>query len=279
MADAVNVQDWIGREETHDDYVARGPIKRLSALLDRPDESTAKHIPPLGHWLNFLPGAPQAQLGPDGHPNRGGLIPPLPLPMRMAAGSRLTFHEPIAFGSDVKRVSKIMSIVEKQGRTGALAFLTYRYQVFAGSTLCITEEFDVVFREKSGNAGPMPPGERREGKVSRTITPTTPLLFRYSALTFNAHKIHYDREYARTQEGYPGLVVHGPLLATLLMDLFRRHRPNDRVKTFEYRAQRPVFDLSPFTVNLEDTPGGADVWACDGDGDVAMAGKIGSSAQ
>jgi 3-methylfumaryl-CoA hydratase len=275
----VDVKDWIGREETHEDYVARGPIKRLSALLDRPDESTAKHIPPLGHWLNFLPGAAQAQLGPDGHPTRGGLIPPLPLPMRMAAGSRLTFHEPIAFGADVKRVSKIVSIVEKQGRTGPLAFLTYRYQVFAGSTLCIMEEFDVVFREKSGNAGPMPPGERREGKVSRTIAPTTPLLFRYSALTFNAHKIHYDREYARTQEGYPGLVVHGPLLATLLMDLFRRHRPNDMVKTFEYRAQRPVFDLSPFTVNLEDTSSGADVWACDGDGYVAMAGKIGSSAQ
>jgi 3-methylfumaryl-CoA hydratase len=275
----VDVKDWIGREETHEDYVARGPIKRLSALLDRPDESAGEHIPPLGHWLNFLPGAPQAQLGADGHPNRGGLIPPLPLPMRMAAGSRLTFHEPISFGADVKRVSKIVNIVEKTGRSGPLAFLTYRYQVFAGSTLCITEEFDVVFREKSGNAGPTPPGERREGEVSRTVTPTTPLLFRYSALTFNAHKIHYDREYARTQEGYPGLVVHGPLLATLLMDLFRRHRPNDRVKTFEYRAQRPVFDLSPFTVNLEDTPGGADVWACDGDGYVAMAGKIGSSAQ
>jgi 3-methylfumaryl-CoA hydratase len=198
--------------------------------------------------------------------------------MRMAAGSRLTFHEPIPFGADVRRVSKIMSIVEKRGRTGLLAFLTYRYEVFHRSTLCVTEEFDVVFREKSGNAGSMPPGERREAKVSRTIRPETPLLFRYSALTFNAHKIHYDRDYAMKEEGYPGLLVHGPLLATLLMDLFRRHRPSDMVKTFEFRAQRPVFDLSPLTINLEDTPSGADVWANDGDGYVAMAGRIGTGA-
>ena len=112
----VNVQDWIGREETHEDLVARGPVKRLSAMLDRADDSTAAHVPPLGHWLNFLPGAAQAQLGPDGHPQRGGLIPPLPLPMRMAAGSRLTFHEPIPFGADVKRVSKAETAARK--RTG-----------------------------------------------------------------------------------------------------------------------------------------------------------------
>ena len=272
--ETVNVQDWIGREETHEDHVARGPFRRLSGLLDR-DEPDAKAIPPLGHWLCFLPGAPQAKLGPDGHPQRGGLIPPLPLPMRMAAGSRLTFHEPIPFGADIKRVSKIMSIVEKAGRTGPLAFLTYRYQVFHGSTLCVTEEFDVVFREKSGNAGPAPPGERREGQVSRTIDPESPLLFRFSALTYNGHKIHYDRDYATQVEGYPGLLVHGPLLATLLMDLFRRHRPSDSVKTFEYRAQRPVFDLAPFTVNLEDTASGADVWASDSDGFIAMSGHVG----
>ena len=150
MGDVMNVQDWIGREETHTDYTARGPFKRLSAMLDREDESKGAAIPPLGHWLCFLSEAAQAQLGPDGHPERGGLVPPLPLPMRMAAGSRLTFHEPIPFGADIRRVSKIMNIVEKQGRTGTLAFLTYRYQVFAGSTLCVTEEFDVVFRETFG---------------------------------------------------------------------------------------------------------------------------------
>ncbi len=275
--EVVNVADWIGREETHEDFTARAPFRRLSALLDRADESTGKNIPPLGHWLCFLPGAAQAELGSDGHPRRGGLIPPLPLPMRMAAGSRITFHAPIPLATDVKRVSRIMNIVEKTGRSGSLAFLTYRYQVFAGPTLCVTEEFDVVFREKTGNAQPMPPGERREAKVSRVVDPQTPLLFRYSALTYNAHKIHYDRDYAKNEEGYPGLLVHGPLLATLLVDHFRRHRPNDAIKTFEFRAQRPVFDLSPFTVNLEDTAAGADVWANDGDGYVAMAGKIGTA--
>ncbi len=271
-----NLQDWVGLEDTVFDYVARGPFRRLDALLDRPDDPAARAIQPLGHWLCFLPGALQAEMGSDGHPKRGGLVPPIALPMRMAAGSRISFHTPVPIGVEVRRISRIMSISEKTGRTGPLAFLTLRHQVFAADRLCITEDADVVFREKSGNAQPLPPGERREAQVSRTISPDASLLFRYSALTYNAHRIHYDRDYATKEEGYPGLVVHGPLLATLLVDHFRRHRPNDPVASFEFRAQRPVFDLSPFTVNLRDTSTGADVWACDGDGYVAMTGKIGS---
>lgn len=275
---STNLRDWIGREETLEDHVAREPFRRLNGLLDRPDEPSSEHIPPLGHWLCFLPSAPQAQLGEDGHPQRGGLVPPIALPMRMAAGSRITFHAPIRFGVDIRRVTRIVEITEKQGRTGPLVFLSSRHQVFDGPTLCVTEEYDVVFREKSGNAGSRPAGEQREAQVTRTIHPTSAFLFRFSALTYNAHRIHYDRDYARDVEGYPGLVVHGPLLATLLVDLFRRHRPNDPVTTFEFRAQRPVFDLSPFTVNLQDTPFGADVWANDGDGYVAMSGRIGTGA-
>jgi 3-methylfumaryl-CoA hydratase len=269
---AANLQDWIGKEEVREDFVARGPFDRLNAMLDRPAEADA--MPALGHWLCFLPEAPQSYLGLDGHPERGGIVPPIALPMRMFAGSRLDFHAPIPFGAAIRRVSRIMDIREKQGRTGPLAFVTTRHQVFAGPTLCVTETVDVVFREKSGNASPMPPGERREAQVSRTIEPTSALLFRYSALTYNAHRIHYDRDYATKAEGYPGLVVHGPLLATLLVDLFCRHRPKDAISTFEFRAQRPVYDLSPFTVNLTDTAIGADVWANDGDGYVAMTGQI-----
>jgi 3-methylfumaryl-CoA hydratase len=263
---------WIGRSETGEDFVARGPFDRLAAMLDRERES---EVPPLGHYLCFAPGAAQAEMGEDGHPKRGGLTPPIDLPMRMAAGSRVTFHAGIPFGVDVKRVTTLTDVSEKTGRTGRLAFMTVRHEVFAGETLCVTEDMDVVFREKSGNAQPLPPGETRKAEVSRTIVPTASLLFRFSALTYNAHRIHYDRDYARDVEGYPGLLVHGPLLATLLVDHFRRHRPHDRLATFSFRAQRPVYDLAPFTVNLVDTETGADVWAADGDGYVAMAGKIG----
>lgn len=270
---SIDAAQWIGRSETTVDVTARGPFDRLAALLDRPHEAV---VPPMGHLLCFLPAAAQAEISEDGHPKRGGgLAPPIELPMRMAAGSRVTFHAPIPLGTEVKRVSMIADVSEKSGRTGRLAFLTIRHEVYTGETLCVTDEADLVFRERNGNARPLPPGERREAQVSRTIAPTAALLFRFSALTYNAHRIHYDRDYAMKAEGYPGLVVHGPLLATLLVDHFRRHRPDETITTFSFRAQRPVFDLAPFTVNLIDTETGADVWAADGDGYVAMAGKIG----
>lgn len=268
----IDASEWIGRSETTEDFVARGPFDRLAAMLDRERES---EVPPLGHYLCFLPGVRQAEMGEDGHPRRGGIVPPIDLPMRMAAGSRVRFHAPIPFGSDVRRVSTVAKLEEKTGRTGRLAFLTLKHEVFAGDTLCVTEEADIVFREKSGNAQALSAGEQREAQASRRIAPTAALLFRFSALTYNAHRIHYDRDYARDVEGYPGLLVHGPLLATLLVDHFRRHRPHDKVATFSFRAQRPVYDLAPFTVNLVDTDTGADVWAADGDGYVAMSGKIG----
>lgn len=268
----INAADWIGRSETAEDFVARGPFDRLAAMLDRGPES---EVPPLGHYLCFAPGAPQAEMAEDGHPRRGGLTPPIDLPMRMAAGSRVQFHASIPFGAGVKRVTTIADVSEKTGRTGRLAFLTLRHEVFANGMLCVTEDMDIVFREKSGNAQPLPPGERRAAQISRNLDPTAVLLFRFSALTYNAHRIHYDRDYATKVEGYPGLVVHGPLLATLLVDHFRRHRPHENLATFDFRAQRPVFDLAPFSVNLVDTDTGADVWAADGDGYVAMTGRIG----
>lgn len=269
---AIDPASWIGRSETAWDQTAPGPFVRLAALLDRPAE---KIPPPLGHWLCFLPGAPQSELGADGHPRRGGLIPPVDLPMRMAAGSRIRFHSDLPTAGDLRRISTITDFSEKQGRTGRLAFLTIRHDIFEGDRLCLTEDADVVFRERSGNAGPLPPGEHRKAQLSRMIEPDSALLFRFSALTYNAHRIHYDREYAMREEGYPGLVVHGPLLATLLVDHFRRHRPHDRITSFNFRAQRPVFDLAPFTVNLVDTGAGAEVWAADKDGFVAMTGVIG----
>jgi 3-methylfumaryl-CoA hydratase len=268
-----DLKHWIGRQETRMERVAREPFHRLNAMLDR-TEGPGDHLPPLGHWLCFLPDAPQAELGADGHPERAGFMPPIALPMRMWAGSRLTFTAPIPFATEITRRSTILDIKEKAGRTGPLAFLTVRHEVFAGSELCVTEDLDVVFRDRSGAGKPAPAGERREAQVSHIVDPTAALLFRYSALTFNAHRIHYDRDYATKQEGYPGLVVHGPLLATLLVDHFRRHRPTATIRSFVFRAQRPVYDLKPFSVNLTDSKLGADVWANDGDGFVAMDAHI-----
>lgn len=273
-----NFASWIGRTETRRELAAPEPVRRLCALLDRPDESASGISPPLGHWLYFLPDAPQASIGADGHPERGGFLPPIPLPMRMWAGARIDFLAPLPLGAEITRRSSLVSIQEKQGRTGPLAFLTVRHDTLSGERLCVSEHLDIVFRDRSGPSGPASDGERREASVSRTIDPTAALLFRYSAITFNAHRIHYDRDYAVKTEGYPGLVVHGPLLATLLVDHVRREFPNAALRSFAFRARRPVYDLAPFTVNLRATATGADVtgadvWASDADGFLAMDGQ------
>ena len=234
------------------EHVSREPFRRLNALLDR-HEGDGDDLPPLGHWLCFLP--------------------PIPLPMRMWAGSRLTFHAPIPYESEITRRSTILDLKEKQGRTGPLAFLTVRHEIFAGHTLGVTDELDVVFRDRSGE-GRQAAGETRTAEVSRIVAPTSALLFRYSALTFNAHRIHYDREYAQKTEGYPGLVVHGPLQATLLVDHFRRQRPNDPIRTVEFRAFRPVYDLAPFSLNYAARQDGAELWTNDAEGYVAMSARV-----
>jgi 3-methylfumaryl-CoA hydratase len=261
---------WIGRTESRSEYAAREPVRRLSAMLDRDDESASGVLPPMGHWLYFLPDAPQALIGSDGHPARGGFLPPIPLPMRMWAGSRIDFLASIPLDRNISRRSTLVSISEKNGRTGPLAFLTIKHDTMSGDTLCISEHLDLVFRDRSPSAAAPADGERREAAIARSIDPTAALLFRYSALTYNAHRIHYDRTYAMEVEGYPGLVVHGPLLATLLVDHVRGEFPNASLKRIAFRARRPVYDVAPFTVNLVATGTGADVWASDADGYVAM---------
>jgi 3-methylfumaryl-CoA hydratase len=271
----LDVTRWIGREEARSERLSREPLARLSGLLDRPADPGERMLPPLGHWLYFLPDAPQAEIGPDGHPHRGGFYPPVPLPMRMWAGSRLTFLESIPVDAVATRRARIRDVREKSGRSGPLVFLTVDSEVSVEGRVCVREELDVVFRDRSGG-GVSAEGERRAAEVSRTIEPTAALLFRFSALTYNAHRIHYDRDYAMKVEGYPGLVVHGPLLATLLMDHFRRAQPEARIRTFSFRARRPVYDLAPFTLNLSREPGGASLWAADAEGFVAMDARIGT---
>ncbi len=244
--------DWIGSTEHRADEIGMAPILGLLATLDDTETryQPGDALPPLWHWLYFLPQAPQSQVGPDGHPRRGGFLPPVALPRRMFAGGRYTFHEPLIIGRPAKREGTVRSVAEKQGSTGPLVFVTVGYRVEQDGRLCVEEEQDIVYREAGGRvaaAVPKPLPELPEGTWVRPVDPDPVLLFRFSALTFNGHRIHYDRTYATEQEGYPGLVVHGPLLATLLIDLVRRHSDR-RVTGYSFRARAPLFDLAPFRV-------------------------------
>jgi len=274
----LNLQDWVGRSETVHDIITATPCAALAATLDHPPERpvTGSALPPLWHWLFFLPLHRQSEIGPDGHARRGGFVPPVPLPRRMWAGSQFRFHSPIRVGDAVQRVSTIDSVSEKTGRTGPLVFVKVRHQVFCNDSAqpALTEFHDIVYREpaRPGAVAPPPQAAERESAWHRTIVPDDVLLFRYSALTFNGHRIHYDRRYVTEVEGYPGLIVHGPLIATLLMDLLRRERPDATVSRFEFRAVRPTFDLHSFSVHGEPAADGRSVhlWAQDHEGWLTM---------
>jgi 3-methylfumaryl-CoA hydratase len=271
-----DLQKWVGRTETRIDYVTAAPIAALSATLDRddPPPRIGDPLPPLWHWLYFLPISRQSQLGPDGHTVRGGFLPPIGLPRRMWAGSRLEFHRPLRVGDEITRISRIQSVQEKQGRSGPLVFVTVRHEISNREGLAITDEHDIVFREhaKPGEPQTVPPSAPPDHTWERVIHPDDVLLFRYSALTFNGHRIHYDRRYATEVEGYPGLVVHGPLIATLLMDLLRRHLPSSNAKAFSFRAISPLFDIAPFSVCGKPEAEGSTVrlWAKNATGGLAM---------
>ena len=243
---------WLGRTEQRSDVIGAAPLNGLAATLDRDDPAAlpGNDMPPLAHWLFFLPTARQSQLGPDGHAARGGFLPPIELPRRMWAGGRLQFHHALRVGDAVTRHSRVARIDAKSGRSGTLAFVTVQHEVHGPRGLAISEEHDIVYRaapQPGAQAAPPQPADAGE-TFSRAITPDPVLLFRYSALTFNGHRIHYDRPYVTEVEGYAGLIVHGPLIATLLMDLLRRHHPDATVRRFEFAAVRPLFDLHPFTL-------------------------------
>ncbi|MEZ5606229.1 MAG: MaoC family dehydratase N-terminal domain-containing protein [Burkholderiaceae bacterium] len=277
-----HLQSWQGRSETTRDHITAAPLRALSATLDRDDPAPAPGtaVPPLWHWLYFLPHARQSEIGPDGHARRGGFLPPVPLPRRMWAGGRLSWDtgNPLQAGQEVDRVSTIRSVTHKAGRSGELLFVLVEHRFSNANGLALTEEHDIVYRPlaQPGNPAPQPAKPPLEGQAawSRTIVPDDVLLFRYSALTFNGHRIHYDRKYVTEVEGYPGLIVHGPLIATLLLDLLRRQLPQAPVARFEFRAVRPTFDLHPFSVHGRPSPDGktVELWAQDHEGWLTMQG-------
>ncbi|MBX3653919.1 MAG: MaoC family dehydratase N-terminal domain-containing protein [Ramlibacter sp.] len=271
-----HLQSWQGRTETLHDEVTAAPVRALSATLDRDDRPPVRGtvLPPLWHWLYFLPHARQSEIGPDGHARRGGFLPPVPLPRRMWAGGRLHWHQPLKVGDAVRRVSSIESVTHKAGRTGDLVFVVVRHEVHNAQGLALTEAHDIVYRAAARPEDPVPPpvAARADAAWSRDLTPDDVLLFRYSALTFNGHRIHYDRQYVTKEEGYPGLIVHGPLIATLLVDLVRRQRPDAVLRTFDFKAVRPTFDLHPFRVCGRPSADGqaVDLWAQDHEGWLTM---------
>lgn len=271
------LKQWIGRKETRNDIAAPWPVTALAATLDRNDPEPAGGDPiPLGwHWLYFLDVKPASELGPDGHPKRGGFLPPVTLPRRMWAGGRIEFRRALKVGETLRRDSEILSVEPKHGKSGDLVFVTVRHTVIASGEPAAVEEHDIVYREAAK------PGEARSpGKPApqsavwrRELTGDPVLLFRFSALTFNGHRIHYDLDYCRNEEHYPGLVVHGPLQTILLLDLCRRSEKSP-VKKLEYRALYPVFHTERFTVNGNPSGDGskAELWTANAAGNYAMAG-------
>jgi 3-methylfumaryl-CoA hydratase len=274
--DVQRLRDWIGRTESAEDIVTPARIAALAATLDRddPPPENGDPLPLLWHWLFCLPIHRQSDLSPDGHARLGGFLPPVPLPRRMYAGGLVSVHVPLRVGDAVSRVSRIADVSEKGGRTGPLVFVKIRHEFRSRGELALLEDQELVYRAapKPGDlARPVPPAP--QGAIwSREIRPDDVLLFRYSALTFNGHRIHYDRRFATETEGYPGLVVHGPLLATLLADLLRRNLPRADVTTFSFRAVSPLFDTGPFLVcgRPDDRGSTVTLWAQTPPGGLAM---------
>ena len=270
------LEAWIGRTESRTDVVTAWPAVALAATLDRrdPEPKPADALPPGWHWLYFLEAAPASDLGPDGHPKRGGFLPPVALPRRMWAGGRIEFRRPLRVGDEIRRDSTILSIVPKEGRSGSLVFVTVRHTVFCGGELAVIEDHDIVYREAATPGEQPAQAQSAPSKASwrREIVADPVMLFRYSALTFIGQRIHYDLEYCRNVEGYPGLVVHGPLQVILLLDLARRNEPRAVIR-LEYRALHPLFHYDRFSLNGNPAPDGsrAELWTANPAGNYAMS--------
>jgi hydroxyacyl-ACP dehydratase HTD2-like protein with hotdog domain len=247
--------DWAPPAEVTADVIGVTQAAALAAVLDVPEAAPADGdaLPPLWHWLYFLDWPAHRELGEDGHPAAGHFLPPIPRRRRMIAGGRLRVHAPLRLGRAAERASALADVVTKRGRSGEMVFVTVRHEIRQGGTLCLVEEHDLVYRSgdrQSSSTVERPTGSPRTGSPWRLPFVADPvLLFRISALTANAHRIHYDERYAREVEGYPGPVVHGPLLALLMAELVRRHAPDRTVHTLRYRLRRPVFAGDPFLVH------------------------------
>lgn len=267
---------WVGREEERTELVLPSAVAAMAATLDMdnaPVEGQA--LPPGWQWMYFNPVVRRSGLGIDGHPQRGGFLPPIELPRRMWAGSRLRYLADVPIGAKAMRRSLILKVENKVGKRGSLWFVTVEHMISCGGKPCIMEEQDIVYRDATPpGAAPAPAPEVYDAQAQwrREVLPDTTLLFRYSALTFNGHRIHYDQPYARDEEGYPGLVVHGPLTATLLQQFALEHGGGRQLASFDFRGVSPLFVGRAFTLEgRESDNGGLALWARGPDGELAMS--------
>ena len=280
--DLDSLKDWIGKSETVEDRATVVPVHGYAALRGREDvPKEGDPIGPMGHWFFFKPVAPAAQIGPDGHPKRGGFMPPVPLPRRMFGGARTTYHKDLLIGEMMRKQNTITDVQIKDGRTGTLVICTVKAEISGANGLALEEHQNIVYR---GN----PPADAKGsgGNSDRTndapddhqwiqeITPDPVMLFRYSAITFNGHRIHYDRTYVTEIEGYPGLIVHGPLTAGLLLDVALDNNPGRRLTGFAFQARAPLFDTAPFKVAGKPGADGntAELWS------ITPQGRVGTLA-
>ena len=273
------ISSWVGRKESVADEITAWPVKAMTATLDRNDPVPARGEPiPIGwHWFYFLEAKPASELAHDGHAKRGGFLPPVPLPRRMWAGGRFEFRRPLRMGEPARRDSEIVSVESKRGKSGELVFVTVRHTILGSGEVTAIEDHDIVYREAAKPDEIQPDGKPapQHPLWTRSLVGDPVLLFRYSALIFNAHRIHYDLPYVMEEEHYPGLIVHGPLQATLLLDLCRRHSARP-VRHFDYRAMYPLFHTETFTVNGNPSADGAsaDVWTANEKGWIAMRASV-----
>lgn len=284
MVDIEHLQKWIGNTQSMSEGIELWPVTAMLAALDVEPTSwpgNGAPLPPTAHWNYFVPRVPQSMIGVDGHPLRGDFLPPVELPRRMWAGSRISYGPAsLRLGEEVTRASTIRSVDLKQGKSGSLVFVTVGHVFQTGNGIALEEEQDLVYRdnppvsEGANTRAPKPAPDNPQWSVVIETNPA--LLFRYSAVTFNAHRIHYDAPYAREEEGYPGLVVHGQLIATFLIETWRRHNPGKVLKAFSFRAMSPLFCGDSFSAEgrTTDDGSGATLWARTAQGGVAMEATV-----
>ena len=267
--------EWINKTTEAEDTIRLQPANFMEATLNRPPKlKEGDNLPPLWHWVYFLEAKPESDLGRDAHPKKGDFLPPIQLPRRMWAGGRFTFYNDLVIGEKAKKITTIKKIVEKEGSAGPLCFITLEHKIYSKDEISIIEEQDLVYLQDQQGSKSLPLAQNNVEKAdfSQEIYPSAILLFRYSALTFNGHRIHYDLDYAKNVEGYDGLVFHGPLTATLLLDLALKERKQP-IKKYSFRGIAPLSNLDCFWIEGKSEDNAAILWARRKDGVVAMKAK------